>query len=74
MFWDAFWTFAQKVLQKPWKSMCFLNAILENEKVAKTIIKHREIAHFNFEKSIAKNTYNSLCFGRIFWTFAPKVL
>ena len=58
--------------------MRFLNAILENEKVAKTIIKHREIAYFQFRKFHCKNPYNSLCFGRIFLDFcsksAPKTL
>ena len=69
-----FWTFAQKVLQKPWKFIGFLNANLENEKVAKTFIKHEVFAHFRIRKFHCKNPYNSLCFGRIFWTFAPKVL
>jgi hypothetical protein len=72
-FWSTFCTFAPKVLQKHWKCIGFLNAILENEKVAKTIIKHVVFAHFRIQKFYCKNPYNSLCFGMLFWTFAQKV-
>ena len=74
MFLEHFLHFCSKSTSKTLEIHRVSERDFGKRKSCKTIIKHRDFAHFRFRKFHCKNPYNSLCFGMLFWTFAQKVL